>query len=321
MNLLITNFCNRGCEYCFADEKLASRPKHISLDDFASALDFMDRSCEKHLSLLGGEPSSHPLFPRLLNYAILRNFILTIFTHGAWSEAILKEVAGIMRTNCTFVVNVNEPRSEKEKAFLDRQKKTLNALGENASLSFNIYRYDADFGFLIDLLDEVRCKRHIRLSLAHPIVGAANACIEPKMFKPLGKKIGSFLAAADARDVRCGLDCGFPLCMFDDMTLGRIFKACSNYKFSCGPALDVGPELDVWPCFPFSSTGVGRLSDFDTVKELHAACSSKLEGLCGDWTLYEECKGCRYRRHRQCAGGCRAHFSAAQSISPEKSGT
>ena len=105
----------------------------------------------------------------------------------------------------------------------------------------------------------------------------------------------------------CGLDCGFPMCMFENEDLGVILKSCSKSKFGCGPALDIGPELNVWPCFPFSKHIVGKLNDFEKFEDLREACKHKINCLSKSKYLHKKCRDCRYRLREQCAGGCKAH--------------
>ena len=65
MNLIITDWCNRACPYCFAREKVGllgsdAPTRFLSLPDLEFYLEFLVRSGLRELKLLGGEPTLHP---------------------------------------------------------------------------------------------------------------------------------------------------------------------------------------------------------------------------------------------------------------------
>ena len=127
MNVLLTNKCNRQCKYCFAEERVyyqsrgrgppKSSPSYISRENFGKVLNFARDSKQHRISLLGGEPSLHPEFDRILQRAWDEMFNLTVFTNGIWSE---EAIAFVEKANITdnrklnLVVNVNQPEDTPE---------------------------------------------------------------------------------------------------------------------------------------------------------------------------------------------------------------
>src|SRR4051812_18340244 len=94
-NLSITAKCNRDCSYCFALETLDAlhlSEQAMSWDVFERSLDFLERSGMDEARLLGGEPTIHPDFPRMLERALERGFRVLVFSGGLIPEAALKQL-------------------------------------------------------------------------------------------------------------------------------------------------------------------------------------------------------------------------------------
>ena len=68
-NISITSVCNRHCEFCFAGPTRngIDPVAHMPLHRFEEALDFLGRSGISEARLLGGEPTLHPDFDRVVD--------------------------------------------------------------------------------------------------------------------------------------------------------------------------------------------------------------------------------------------------------------
>lgn len=321
MNILLTNNCNRKCPYCFAQERISYRasekgedlprkaPRQISREDYRTVLDFVIGSGEKRVSLLGGEPSLHNEFIDLLEETRALGLETTIFTNGIWGEKIVAAFSSRIKKgdpHVNLIVNVNHPDDtpSKEK---EAQEFLLSILGEFCALSFNIYREDFAPLFLIDIIERFRCKRHIRLGVAAPLAHHVNQHVDIVRYKHLSPTIMQLAKRCDGKNINIGFDCGFVLCMFSAEELGKLHLANVRCRFDCGPALDVGTDLSVWPCFPLSTFSKGvHLRDFDDVKGILKYFHKQFNRLY--WTgAVSDCIECRYRKRKQCAGGCAAH--------------
>jgi radical SAM protein with 4Fe4S-binding SPASM domain len=80
-------------------------------------------------------------------------------------------------------------------------------------------------------------------------------------------------------------------------------------RFGCGPAIDIGPDMTVWSCFPLSTFHKKSIYEFDSLKdvihfyeEMHKKIRIEVGGI------FEECDDCRYREDGICSGGCLAHI-------------
>ena len=313
-NLLLTQKCVRACPYCFAKEHMSEgdRNRQVSWEDFIYVVDFLQNSNERHISLLGGEPLLHEHAADFISYLFERDFDVAVFTSGALPEFILDDlkrfVAVPPEARFRFVCNLNEPR-DMSASEAERLYAFLSAFGTHVAPGFNIYRPDFDLLFLADLIDRYGMRRDIRLGMAAPIPDSENACLDVDELPQALSRLSEQLPALQERRLTLGLDCGFPLCMFTDADLGRLWKNAHAMNFGCGPAIDIGPDLQVWSCFPLRRESPRSLFEFQSLQQLHQHFEDVLKTLRDETGgILPECGTCSYRESGKCAGGCVAHI-------------
>ncbi len=310
-NLLLTEKCVRACPYCFAKAKMdSSKPDEIlSWENLAYIADLFESSNEKNISLLGGEPTLHPDFVDFVLYLLHREFHVNIFTSGIVENSKLDTIgeylSGSNPDRLSIVCNVNEPKlaSEKETEKLHR---FLSILGHLTTLGFNIFELDFKLEFIFQLVSQYGLRKNLRLGLAHPIPLSSNKCLDVKDLDKMAERLLSYVPLFNEYKIAPGFDCGFPLCIFTDEQLGILFKINRNgMNFGCGPALDIGPDMSVWPCFPLSDFHRKSIYDFNTIadivnfyREIHDKVRNESAGI------YEKCDECQLRERGLCAGGC-----------------
>ena len=81
----------------------------MSLPDLETCIDFLTRSGSTDLKLLGGEPTTHPEFPRFVEAGLRRGLTVTVFTNGLWSAKVRAFVEQCADPAFQFLFNVNEP--------------------------------------------------------------------------------------------------------------------------------------------------------------------------------------------------------------------
>lgn len=287
--------------------------KTLSWENLMYVADFLAMANERHLSLLGGEPTLHPHFADYAVYLVERNFQVNIFTSGIMAPGKLTEAfrrfKRIGPERLSFVINMNHPdlstRSE-----LQRIEAFLTLFGPFCSPGFNIYRTDFSMDFLFDAISRYGMRRHIRIGLAHPIPGKENKFVEVRRLRKAVRRLLSYQPLFSRMKVAPGFDCGVPLCLFSEEELGRLYKMNQgNLRFGCGPAIDIGPDLQVWSCFPLCNIGRRSLFDFNTFgdlreyyQKLHTQIRIESAGI------YEKCDTCVHREDGLCPGGCLAHI-------------
>jgi len=284
----------------------------LSWNNFIYVADFIERSGHREISFLGGEPFLHPKIVDFVLYLIERDFHVNIFTSGIMNEIMFNEsqqyLSGLPFEKFSIVCNLNDPKSL---SFSESEavKRFLSVFGHLVTPGFNIYKLGFDLNFLVNYINQYGMKRHIRLGLAHPIPGTKNASIPKENLPEMAKNLMRFLPVIDKFNISPGFDCGFPMCLFSNEDIGLLYKITKgNLRFGCGPAIDIGPDMKVWSCFPLSNYQKKSVYDFDTYSELydfymdlHRKIRIESSGL------YLKCDNCIDRNRELCSGGCLSH--------------
>jgi hypothetical protein len=311
MNLIINETCNRACPYCFARSKLSTSGalarqsgRDISLEHFEKYLEFLGRSSEPQLKILGGEPTLHPEFLQFLRIAHERELETLVFSNGLWPKEVhdgLSEIP-LNQWKIRFLFNVNEPhlQSPSQLAYVQENMKIAGAQG---ACGFNIYRDDFDLQFIPGLIDAAGMNRDLRLGLASPIVGTDNSFVDAADLRVIGLRLVDQLRQLESRNVLGSFDCGFPLCMFSEETLGSLTLNTRGFHSVCGYPIDVGPDLTAWPCFPLSNLSNVSLLAFQNEADLRTHFTEALKGVQRLGAM-DGCLGCKYLDRKQCTGGC-----------------
>jgi MoaA/NifB/PqqE/SkfB family radical SAM enzyme len=310
MNLLITDFCNKECPYCFAQEKVAigskvtnTSLKNITLENVDKYLDFLEAGNDKSFKILGGEPTVHPQFNEIVQKGLDRGLIITVFTNGIWNRRVLDFVSENQSSQLNFVVNINEPDSQTDNEN-KKQHQSLEVMGHRAAISFNIYRTEFDMLFTADLINRYGLRKELRLGLAHPIVGAEVSYPQDNDLKLIGKSLVRQMRILEKHDILGEFDCGFPMCMFDEADFADL-HLCSREGFisTCDFIVDVGVNLDAWPCFPLSEVSNVKITDFDCGPQLLKHYQQTLAPVRNMGSL-DSCQECKFHKRGQCCGGC-----------------
>ena len=288
------------------------RDSQLGWEDLIYVADFLQDAGQSQITLLGGEPALHSQFVELAVYLIERRFSVRVFTSGLWPEPAFERAVeffhAIPPERLAFICNLNNPRQTPGAgAEWPRVSRFLEEFGPRTTPGFNIYRPDFELDFLFQAVNQFGMQRHLRLGLANPIPEGGNAFIDPDAIGVVIRRLFDHAEAFERLRIRPGLDCGFPLCRFADAELAWLFKHGGPPKFTCGPALDIGPNLEVWSCFPLSSFHKRSLYEFDHLSQLNEFFEDRLREVRRELGgIYPACDSCDWRRAGLCAGGCAA---------------
>ena len=310
-NILLTARCNRSCPYCFAKAEMSESAADaiLSWENLIYVADFLQAAGQRNVSLLGGEPTTHPLFVDFVLYLLERGFDITVFTNGILSPARMAEFkqfltpVGLDRLN--LVCNLNDPVLTPASPQEERAVQAFLALmGPWTTPGFNIYRLDFTLDFLFDAINRFGLKRSLRLGLAHPIPGQRDGFVAVDDIRRVIQRLYSYRHRFDDLRVRPGLDCGFPICAFDDAELGWLHRFRGASHFWCGPAFDIAPDMSLYHCFPLADYQRRSLFEFDSMQgitdhfaELRSQLKAEIAGI------YPQCDGCRHLEDEVCSGG------------------
>lgn len=305
VNVSLTYACNRSCPFCFA-RHATQRPDpwHMPLARVDSVLDFLVESGVGEARLLGGEPTLHPDFERIVDRVLERGLRLVVFSGGLMPEAALRKLAGLPASDLSVLVNVS-PLARGRPVELAGQERSLRVLGRRVTLGVTIDSPVVELSFLLDLLDHHDLARSIRLGIAHPTLDGSNAYLHPRHYPEVGRRVTEFALEARERRVQIDFDCGWVPCMFPPGALAALGLAPAELGLRCGPMLDLLPDGRVIPCYPLAAFGSELLARHRDADGLRAQFFSQ-PGASRSWTLQRECETCGWREQGECAGGCLA---------------
>ena len=307
-NIFLTDTCDRGCKFCFAKEGPWTEDypsRELTIEEIEEIINFPGLTDRPEIGLLGGEPFQYPLLTNAIKMAWDKNIKPTVFTSGSCSIPE-KFLSLNINDNISFIVNINhwDTYSSEQQRNLEH---FLRTFGKCIHLSYTILDPYGDFSFILDYVRKFNLHPSIRISIALPIAGGySNEYLTQDFYRDIASFIIKFAKSASKQNVALGMDCGFVACMFEIKEIGLLIKLGVNLRFSCGPAIDIGPNLESWHCFPLSKFPRVQIRNFKNMFEV----DKKFKGLNNSirekfgYGIYKRCHDCKYRVRQQCDGGC-----------------
>ena len=315
-NILLTQKCVRSCPYCFAKKQMGEGDSGdvLKWEDLVYLADMFLAGGRKEMRFLGGEPTLHPAFADFTAYSLVRGFSVMVFTSGIMSAKVTDDIRRVFKTvpqaakNVSFLCNLNDPELSPA-AENRRVEEFLEEFGAWVQPGFNIYRKDFSLDFLFGYINRYGLKRSMRLGMTHPILRENNSYIAIEDMPVIADRLLRYLPLFERHDVVPSFDCGFPMCLFTDEQLGKLFKTSKGtMSFTCSAPIDIGPDMSVWPCFPLSAARRKSAYEFESysqMREYYGGFLREIRQEAGG--IYEKCDTCSWRKTELCAGGCAAH--------------
>ncbi len=295
MNLLLTLACNLDCGYCFARaRRSAGTRQEMTLAEVETVLTRLDPDRDV-VRLMGGEPTLHKHYPRILRLLQDRGYAVTVFTNGI--SPILHETTPYLPEQ--ILLNLND-WSSYSPAQQDGIISNLSALGDRVSLGHTVLSPGFDLGQHRRLILEYGLRPAIRIGLAQPVAGGGNRYLPESELPAAHRSVVGWARRLAADGIRLNLDCGFMRCRFSNADLVNLIRSQTVLRFECVPALDVGPGLRVWRCMAFSA-GPGLTWQQFLAAESSGGAFAQREAL--EW---DDCRDCGQRTRRACGGACLA---------------
>ena len=278
MNLMINNYCNLKCSYCFAQEEMNSHKAiNITMENFCIYLDWLKEQDYKQVRLIGGEPTLHPnlegLIDKVLEYGCFDDImIFSNFTFKPEVAHMLAEKSQVIRLH--FLPNINHFDTIFP-IFRDRILYNLDLLTavnpELQNIGINIYDPNQDMSFWEELI----CRydiRKVRWSITVPNMELAEDFDFYKYFHSFQNVIDIMVDWCVKYGIKLECDCnGIPPCCFDAEKVVKWIKVDPEIlgPIQCEEAVvDVSPELIARGCFGCNPTVTKHLTEFKTHKEM-----------------------------------------------------
>ena len=298
-NLLLNNYCNLKCPYCF--EETIKNNEEMDIFEFTNILLWLSQSSHptaKQIGIVGGEPTLHPLFNQLmtiLNYYIKYfNFNVTLFTNGIFLNE--EKLSLLTNKNIRILINYNSPTimSTKYTKQLFQNLEYINTLDwfhkiglyntEKVCLGCNICEEINNYDFFWDIVDLYKLQ-HIRFSC---VVPSKKEYLNNKhlYFKMMQPKITKFIYEGQQRNIQLDMDCGYlPPCYIDQERCDSIY---------CQPIVDIKHHFIASPCFGFNEfIDCHNFKNYDELYEY-------LFNIMKQQSKNHKCDNCT----KLCQGGC-----------------
>lgn len=309
-NLLITNHCPRQCSFCFAKSRIGQEQERqtaeqMSLEQINEVMDFLENSDDQNLRLLGGEPTIHPQIKAIVSAAMVRGFHVHLFSNCMMAKSTADFLADLPANRLSILANVS-PQARDNQKQKERVAYALEKLGQRVQLGITLTSPEFEYQFLIDTINRYDLRRAIRLGIAQPIVGTQNDFLPPSQYRETGRSIVKMAQTCFEQDILIGFDCGLTLCMFSEEEIGLLAKRSEGFKVVCQPVIDIGPNFDMWHCFPLSEVLNTRLENFKTRIKARRFYDELVKPYKA-FGCMPECIQCSHLKRGQCTGGCLAH--------------
>ena len=279
----------------------------MSIEVVEKVIDFHKRSALPTISLLGGEPTLHPEFSRIIDLCIEAGLSIRLFTGGLVPKNAKKKLQSLPPDRLSIIINISAPEHCRSPKEYDTSVQTLRDLAAYTVIGYTLFTMNVDPAFLYDLVLSTGCQRSIRLGLAMPGPGeSADLLLPPTRYRDAARWILRLARLLDKGDIGLGFDCGFTMCMFTAHELGELAYLGCTTRFICSPIIDVGPDLSVWSCFATSTLDRTHLDEHKRRQDLVEFFIQRQRAY-RRFGVYDQCHTCKHKRIGQCAGGCLAH--------------
>lgn len=304
-NISITSQCNRKCSYCFAGQAGKVSPEsiiHMSIDQYGRVLELTGQSGISEIRLLGGEPTLHPDFIRMVDMALEQDLKLYIFSNGLMPERSLAFLEHQSPDQVSILINtiVPDPRNQPE---VIQQRKTFQRLGALANPGVNILSPRINLDFLLDMIPESGLGPSIRLGLAHPRLDGTNKFLHPRLYRSVGDKIIPFIKKALEQRISIDFDCGFVPCMFSETEQDLIFEIVPDIGNRCNPIPDLLSNGNAISCYPLADRFQVPFDEYGNIRDIQARFNEELS-VYRNAGVFPECLLCSHRNAGRCVGGC-----------------
>ena len=313
-NIVLLYKCNLHCSYCFANEFVNKKTDMISFENFLKAYHFIQQTPKERMGLIGGEPTLHPDFARMIEFLNSENkkekfkIPIQIFTNGIELD---KYMDLFRKGNYAFLINCNSPENIGETNY-KRLRENIRLLEKYYSKKFiigiNLYSNQMNYDYIFDILKDVK-KKVLRLSLTVPNDASKKTPSLENAFGVNKEFLFGLIKKCKENNVTPFYDCNtFVTCLVDkeDIKLIKSFPTRFNMLCysACCPIIDILPDLKAIRCFGLSEYLKVPISDFKDVPELREFFETEIDYYAKSLPTFEQCKGCKSLKSQHCYGGC-----------------
>lgn len=323
---MITDKCNLKCSYCFANEFVNKTENEISLENFISAMNFITQDkTERMIGLIGGEPTTHSNFAKILKL-VIENEDINIATLYTNAIDIKKYANEISHPKYRILVNCNSPDDIGQDNF-NKMCESLDELilfrymRERVTLGINMYKPNFEYKYIIALLKKYGFKR-VRTSITVPNTNNNKNIDAHKYFQSIKEYVKQFYFELLESGIVPYYDCNkIPTCLLSENDYNSFEKFISenrsiyaNLRHSdisssivrCAPVIDILQDLKAVRCFGLSKYTKIDIGLFSGIEELKNYYKNTIDDFAFNTAYSSKCVNCHNRTTEKCMGGCLA---------------
>jgi radical SAM protein with 4Fe4S-binding SPASM domain len=295
----LTYRCNRDCSYCYAKNLIEDYDKDMTVDDFKSLLNWLERNNIKSLNITGGESTLHPNIGEMLDLVNEKKFNVTIFSNGLFPKTFLEHVN---KAN-SFLINYNHKDTYTSEDYdkLHENLEYLKQKGKHITLAFNITSEINSCDHVIDAAKKYGVKK-INMDLVIPNALKNNCHIQIEEFSGKRELVSSFLKKFKENGITVKITRPLPLCIFKNEKKEYPETVISSCSIGRG-IVAVNPDLTIFPCLALFFNGP-KITNFNSFQEINLFYKKAISDVKWKRYVYQECKSCIYSTRKQCQGGC-----------------
>jgi len=277
-NILLTNNCNQKCPYCFAIGKIQNGKldslDELSFENLKIILNFLEKSRENKVRLMGGEPTLHSKFKEFIDYILSQGFAVHLFTNGLFSSSVadfLVKKESVLK----YSFNINHPSaySKKQWETITDNLQRITSF-RNSVLGVVIWQEDFNLNYVLDLIS-IYFFKDLVLRLANPIIGKENIFIPENRYPALVSNLVREIKKFKGKNIPIDFGCGLVSKMFTKKIIQTLKnnRASDIKEWGCDGntgRFDIVPDLSVFRCFPLSNWHRKTLTDFNSTEEVES---------------------------------------------------
>lgn len=313
IDVLLTNYCNQSCPFCFAKKEMASPyKKEISFSDFKLLVRKMSEAGILGVNFLGGEPSLHSEFARILKYA-LRNFLFVrIYTNGIFPEES-KKIMLEEAKRLYLVFNVSTPAFRFNKKIREQVLENISEFASKTAVVLavtDVWQNDNILQNVFEHIDNSLLKKvSIRLGITTPMVDDKNS-IAFEDFSKIGVNICSLIEFLETNGPPKSFrfNTGMTPCMFSKDKRSFLRKKKIRIRPNChlgfeGDWFYVSTDLSTFRCYPLSSLDREKITADTDLKDLRDKYI-QLQDFYTSRYVSSRCSSCPVDKRYDCSGPC-----------------
>jgi len=318
-NLILTKECAKRCSFCFTGDY--SKKTEMSLDFIDRFLKHFSDSIS-FLNLLGGEPTQHRNFTKIIEKLIKYNVIWQLTSNLLFSKSILKFLS--KNTKCqkgllangmelfekrnrfkTFKRNYNE-LCKTSRTFDSNNKVMMDGL----VLAFTLSQKSTPELFrkyINTLKNELTDMSIIRIGLDLSNTDIANNTI-----------YGDTIRAIQEELPRCSIrfDCQIPPCIFNYDPNKILYRYVYMFSSCVSAAMDIFYDKSCILCFQTRHIKVNNIFDFNSMLELRKELRTQYKEKERSVDILKVCRSCYYYLDNQCHSLCVGCYTGGHGLNP-----